>query len=166
MWSYLSDRKTRPEKNGLSGIGCIILNSLDSFDKALCRGAGMAQWLEHRTRHWKVAGSSPCRSGGRNFFSGVSLLCWLLFRYPFHPRVAAVERKRSRTFCQKCTLHMWLCMKWHGALLYSVHRTCAEMVAVCHASKNNIYQTEKPDVVMSVRLHNRAGKTRSYLSVW
>ena len=49
------------------------------------------------------------------------------------PRVTAVAHKRSRSFCQKCrwqvtakhtyTLRMWLCMKWHGAWLYGVHRT-------------------------------------------
>ena len=96
-------------------------------------GAGIAQWLERRTRDWKVAGSNPCWSGGRIFFSGVYFLCWLLFRYPFHPRVTAVARKRSRSFCQACrwqvtakhayTLRMWLCIKWHGAWLYGVHRT-------------------------------------------
>ena len=63
-----------------------------------------------------------------------------LFRYPFHPRVTIVARKRSRSFCQKCrwqvtakhayTLRMWLCMNWHGAWLYGVHRTCAETAAV------------------------------------
>ena len=62
--------------------------------------SGIAQWLERRTRDWKVAGSNPCRSGGRFFFSMVDFLCWLLFRYPFHPRVTAVARKRSRSFCQ------------------------------------------------------------------
>ena len=41
-------------------------------------GAGMAQWLERRTRDRKVAGSNPCWSGGRIFFSRVSFLCWLL----------------------------------------------------------------------------------------
>ena len=56
------------------------------------------------------------------------------------PRVTAVARKRSWSFCQKCrwqvtakhayTLRMWLCMKWHGAWLYDVHRTCAETAAV------------------------------------
>ena len=56
------------------------------------------------------------------------------------PRFTAVARKRSRSFCQKClwqvtakhayTLRMWLCMKWHGAWLYGVHRTCAETAAV------------------------------------
>ena len=98
---------------------------------------GIAQWLECWTHDWKVAGSNPFRSGGRIFFSRVNFLCWLLFRYPFHPRVTAVACKRS---CQKCrwqvtakhayTLHMWLCMKWHGAWLYGVHRTCAETAAV------------------------------------
>ena len=65
-------------------------------------GAGIAQWLERRTRDQKVAGSNPCWSGGRIFFSGVNFLCWLLFRYPFHPRVTAVARKRPRSFCQRC----------------------------------------------------------------
>ena len=102
-------------------------------------GAGIAQWLERRTRDWKVVGSNP-RSGGRNFFSRVTYLCWLLFRYPFHPHVTAVARKRSRSFCQKwrwqitaknaCTTLTRLCMKWHGAWLYGVHRTCAETAAV------------------------------------
>ena len=99
----------------------------------ILRGTGIAQWLECRTRDRKVTGSNPSRSSGRIFFSRVSFLCWLLFRYPFHPRVTAVARKRSRSFCQKCrwqvtakhayTLCMWLCMKWHGAWLHGVHRT-------------------------------------------
>ena len=96
-------------------------------------GAGIAQWLERRTHDQKVAGSNPCWSGGGIFFSRVNFLCWLLFRYLFHPRVTAVACKRPRSFCQKrrwqvtakhaYTLHMWLCMKWHGAWLYGVHRT-------------------------------------------
>ena len=96
--------------------------------------AGIAQWLERRTLDWKVAGSNPCWSGGRIFFSSVNFLCWLLFRYLFHPCVTAVARKRPQSFCQKrrwqvtakhtYTLRMWLCMKWHGAWLYGVHRTC------------------------------------------
>ena len=53
--------------------------------------AGIAQWLERRTRDSKVAGSNPCRSGGRILFSRVNFLCWLLFRYPFRPRVTAVK---------------------------------------------------------------------------
>ena len=93
----------------------------------LCGGAGIAQWLEHRTRDWKVAGSNPCWNGGRIFFSRVDFLCWLLFRYPFHPRVTTVARKKSRSFCQKCrwqvtakhayTLRMWILLNRASALV-------------------------------------------------
>ena len=37
-------------------------------------GGWIAQWLERRTRDRKVAGSNPCRSGGRIFFSRVNFL--------------------------------------------------------------------------------------------
>ena len=37
-------------------------------------GAGMSQWLEHRTRDLKVSGSSPGRTDGETFFSVVSFL--------------------------------------------------------------------------------------------
>ena len=67
----------------------------------------------------------------------------LLFWYPFHPRVTAVARKRSRSFCQKCrwqvtakhayTLRMCLCMKWHGCMVYTER---AETAAVsCGTSR-------------------------------
>ena len=91
------------------------------------RGAGIAQWLEHRTRDWKVAGSNPCWNGGRIFFSRVDFLCWLLLRYPFHPRVTAVARKKSRSFFQKCrwqvtaehayTLRMWILLNRASVLV-------------------------------------------------
>ena len=90
-------------------------------------GAGIAQWLEHRTRDWKVAGSNPCWNGERIFFSRVDFLCWLLFRYPFHPRVTTVARKKSWSFCQKCrwqvtakhayTLRMWILLNRASALV-------------------------------------------------
>ena len=38
-------------------------------------GAGIAQWLERRTCDRKVAGSNPCRSGRRIFYSRVDFLC-------------------------------------------------------------------------------------------
>ena len=38
-------------------------------------GAGIAQWLERRTRDRKVSGSNPCWSGRRIFFSRVDFLC-------------------------------------------------------------------------------------------
>ena len=108
-------------------------NSWNSWrKKTVSVGVRIAQWLERWTRDRKVAGSNPFRSGGRIFFSRVNFLCWLLFWYLFHPCVTAVARKRLRSFCQKCrwqvtakhtyTLHMRLCMKWHGAWLYGVHR--------------------------------------------
>ena len=98
-----------------------------SFRIEFIPGAGIAQWLERRTRDWKVAGSNPCWNGGRIFFSRVNFLCWLLFRYPFHPRVTTVARKKSRSFCQKCrwqvtakhayTLRMWLLLNRASALV-------------------------------------------------
>ena len=94
---------------------------------------GIAQWLEHQTCDWKDMGLNPCRSSRSIFLSRLNFLCWLLFQYLFHPCFTAIACKRSRSFCQKCrwqvkakhacTLHMWLCMKWHGAQLYGVHRT-------------------------------------------
>jgi len=103
------------------------------------RGAEIAQWLERRTRGWlKGPGSDPCRSGWTIFFSRVNFLCWLLLRYPFHPRVTAAARKKSRCRWQVTakyayTLRMWLCMKW---LLYGVHRTCAETAAVSYGTSH------------------------------
>ena len=98
-----------------------------SHSRRITWGAGIAQWLEHRTRDWKVAGSNPCWNGGRIFFSRVDFLCWLLFRYPFHPRVTTVARKKSRSFCQKCrwqvtakyayTLRMWILLNRASALV-------------------------------------------------
>ena len=131
---------------------CTFQTSLDYYG-----GAGIAQWLERRTRDWKVAGSNPRWSGRGIFFSRVDFLCWLLFRYPFHPCVTAVAHKRPRSFCQKCrwqvtakhtyTLRMWLCMKWHGAWLYGVHRTCAETAAVsCGTSHASAVSTDTTSV--------------------
>ena len=36
------------------------------------------------------------------FFFRINFLCWLLFRYSFHPCVTTIACKRSRPFCQKC----------------------------------------------------------------
>ena len=92
-------------------------------------GVGIAQWLQRWTRDWKVAGSNPCRSGGRIFFSMVNFLCWLLYQYPFHPHVTAVARKRSRSFCSSGRLQLnmhapYVCgFAWtdmvHGCMVYT-----------------------------------------------
>ena len=94
------------------------------------RWYSIAQWLEHQTRDQKVVGLNPCRSSWRIFFYRVNFLC--CFGIHSTPRVTAVVRKRPWSLCQKCkwqvtakyacTLHTWLCMKWHGARLYGVHR--------------------------------------------
>ena len=70
-------------------------------------------------------GSSP---GRKIFFTIVNFLRWLLFCYLFHPRVTAVARERSWSFCQKrwwqvaanhtCFLRMWLWIKWHCKLVH------------------------------------------------
>ena len=117
---------TKVIKGNYSLFHLIRVFMAELFDVAN-KGAGIAQWLEHRTRDWKVAGSNPCRNGGRIFFSRVDFLCWLLFRYPFHPRVTTVARKKSRSFCQKCrwqvtvkhayTLRMWILLNRASALV-------------------------------------------------
>ena len=93
-------------------------------------GAGIAQWLEHRTRDWKVAGSNPCWNGGRIFFSRVDSLCWLLFRYPFHPRVTTVARKKSRSFCQKC--------RWQVTAKTRIHLTYVDFIEPCFGIGYNL----------------------------
>ena len=129
-------------------VCCIVLLTLciiilwvhHDHNKIAPCGMGIAQWLECQTCDWKVAGSNPCRSSRRIIFSRVDFRCWILFQYLFHPCVTAIARKKSRSFCQKhrwqvtakhaYNFCMWLCMKWHGAWLYGVHRTWAEMAAV------------------------------------
>ena len=97
------------------------------------------------------AGLSPCRSGGRILFSRVNFLCWLLFRYPFHPRVTVVARERSRSFRRKCrrqvtdkhacTLRMWLCMKCrgmaHGCMVSTERAETAAVSLTWHQPRNN-----------------------------
>ena len=73
-------------------------------DREGAHRAGIALWLERRTRDQKVASSNPGRSSGRIFFSRISFLCWLtLISVSVPPHVTAVARKRPRSFCQKCS---------------------------------------------------------------
>ena len=90
-------------------------------------------WLKSR-------GFKSLQERRENFLLQGRLSVLALISVSVPPRVTAVARKRSRSFCQTCgwqvtakhvyTLRMWLCMKWHGAWLYGVHRICAEMAAV------------------------------------
>ena len=52
---------------------------------------------QHQTHDWKVAGSNPCRSSGRIFFSMVDFLCSYFSIHSTH--VTTVARKRSQSFC-------------------------------------------------------------------
>ena len=93
--------------------------------KVVHLGAGIAQWLEHWTRDRKVMGSNPCKSSGRIFLSGVNFLCWLLFRYLFHPCVTTVACKRPQSFCQKCRWHThapYICGFTWSDVVYGIHR--------------------------------------------
>ena len=109
---------------------CYSKGTLLPFSKT--SGAGIAQWVEAGLATERSRVRIPAGAAGF-FFSRVDFLCWLLFRYPFHPSVTAVARKRPRSICQKrrwqvtakhaYTLRMWLCIKWHGTWLYGVHRT-------------------------------------------
>ena len=42
------------------------------------------------SRHAPLERLNPGRSSGKIFFSRVNFLCWLLFRYPFHPHVTPI----------------------------------------------------------------------------
>ena len=90
--------------------------------------AALAAAVEDSRDNLVVRGFESRRSGERTFFSRAKLWWWLLFRYPFHSRVSAVARKRSRSFCEKCrlqvtakhacTLRMCLCMKWRDMVQF------------------------------------------------
>ena len=114
-YDELQKRKRKNEKKPLTG--------------AVSLGVGIAQWLEHQPRDWKVTGSNPCLSGGKIFFSRVNFLCWLLFWYPFHPRVTAVALKRPLSFCQKCR---WQVTAKHAYTLHmALHEVTWCMVVWC-----------------------------------
>ena len=102
-----------------------------SGDSSVVRALDL--WLKGR-------GFKSLQEQWENFLLQGQLFVLTLIWYLFHPCVTAVARKRPPSFCQKCrwqvtakhtcTLCMWLCMKWHSAWLYGVHRTCAETAAV------------------------------------
>ena len=127
LLSVKFDGNSRPRRHSATRMSWARMHKKGFTTLPVKEGAGIAQWLEHRTRDWKVSGSNPCWNGGRIFFSRVDFLCWLLFRYPFHPRVTTVARKKSRSFCQKCrwqvtakhayTLRMWILLNRASALV-------------------------------------------------
>ena len=103
--------------------------TVDKAEVACCgQTVGIAQGLQHWTRDWKVAGSNPCSSSGR-FSSPCSASC-ALFLVSVPPlcycsstqKILVIPLKVQVTAKHAYTLHMWPCMKWHGAWLYGLHR--------------------------------------------
>ena len=72
LWINLCFLTVQHHPYTLSNIDCPYLVDLCYQTNP---GAGVAQWLEHRTHDRKVTGSNPCRSGGRIFFSRVNFVC-------------------------------------------------------------------------------------------
>ena len=95
---------TRHKYNHYSHPWLLVYNVLVNVN-AICTcmwtEAGIAQWLEHRTRDRKVAGSNPCWSGGRIFLLQGQLSVLTLISVSVPPRVTTVARKRPRSCCQK-----------------------------------------------------------------
>ena len=129
-----------------------------TFQARKLMGAGIAQWLERRTRDWKVAGSNPCWNGGIIFFSRVDFLCWLLFRYPFHPRVTTVARKKSRSFCQKC--------RWQVTAKTRIHLTYVDFIEPCFGighSLSLICQMTSEDIKHQLIIISKIDRPRGLL---
>ena len=58
---------------------CLHITRSSSVAYSTRQGAGIACWLERRTRDPKVVSSNPGMSVGRIFFSRVNFVCLLLF---------------------------------------------------------------------------------------
>ena len=114
--------------------------------------AGIACWLERRTRDRKVAGSNPGRSGGRIFFSRVNFVCRLLFGVRSTPRVTAVACKRPQSFYLKCR---WLVTPKHACTLDPTMLEWADSAAV---------QAECGNLLGNDLTRNSSGNTRSQFS--
>ena len=106
------------------------------------------------------------------FQGQLSVLTFItLFRYPFHPRVTTLARKRSQSICQKCrwqvtakharTLRMRLCIKWcdrvHGCMVYAEHTKITLATCCCwtwHKRQTcTTYPTTEKEFAMLVSWH-------------
>ena len=110
--------------------------------------AGIAQWLERRTRHRKVPGSFPDRSGWRMFFSSVNVLCWLLLlqqhvKDPSHSAKTAGGRLQLNThipyLCdfEWSDIVNWCMVQWYTQTL---RRDGSISRGTCHATTKERYQ--------------------------
>ena len=81
---HVNTQSLQPCNNTLLVPSVLLFLLLVQIYKFSPWGAGIAPWLERRTRDWKVAGSNPCWSGGRIFFSKgqLSVLTLILVSVP------------------------------------------------------------------------------------
>ena len=87
----------------------------------------------------------------------------LLFRYPLHPRVTAVTRKRSPSFCQKCRWQVtaksthtpYLCgFEWSDTVTWcmvewctqNLRQNCSISRGTSHATPKECYQYTSVDI--------------------
>ena len=140
-WSQLVPNKNSNMSTDIRGHEALLHRyDLDNLETVLFLkvrimdpGSGDSSVVRAPDSWLKGRGFESLLERRENFLLQGQLSVLTLIRYPFHPRVTAVARKRPRSFCQKCrwqvtakhayTLRMWLCMKWHGACLYGVRRT-------------------------------------------
>ena len=132
---------TKTPKSKTSVFSVVKLDKMRIVEEnANHHGGGDSSVVRAPDSWLKGRGFKSLQERRENFLLQGRLSVLTLISVSVHPRVTAVARKRSRSFCQKCrwqvtaknayTLRKWLCMKWHGAWLYGVHRTCAETAAV------------------------------------
>ena len=101
--------------------------SYKSYRRTCSGRAWIACWLERRVCDRKVASSNPDRERRENFLLRSQLCVLTLIRCPFHPCVAAVARKRLRSFCQKCR---WQVTPKHAYTLDPTKSEWADYAAV------------------------------------
>ena len=109
-------------------------------NNCILHGAGIAQWLQRRTRDWKVPGSNPRRSGGTIFFPRVNFLCsyFGIRSTPVLPQLHVKDSGHSAKSAggrlqlkHACTFRLWLYMKWRDMVYgYMVYTERAETAAV------------------------------------
>ena len=72
----------------------------------------------------------PAGTAGEFSSPGSTFCADLLFRYPFHPRVTTVARKKSRSFCQKC--------RWQVTAKTRIHLTYVDFIEPCFGIGHNL----------------------------
>ena len=107
----------------------------------LCQNSEMVSaFLQNRLRKMLMMRTKNNSSVNTSVWTVVSTspswkkLQLVLFQYPFHSCVTTATC-RWQTAKHACTLCMWLCVRWHSAWLYGVHRARQNMAAVSCGTK-------------------------------